>query len=998
MYRAFLLAAMLALQLPQIVSPPALASLDSEEPVLKWNRVNAPSEAPLVAPGSDVLQLIPAGGDTLLAVVKKPQTCLLRSDDGGYSWEELASLDEGFVRIIECPEKAGLLYYMTSSAVYRSRDGGHSFSLLPWLPPADGKKCVITSISVRVVSGEEMVAASIASPETPGAGGVWLLRPDEFLASWRDAGLKSHDVYSVSFLPCYTEEAGLVAIGVSEGEMTITTMLGNAGWNSPRGGFSFPGNFDGEARPRGVVLAFVPEGAEDCPVMYVGINSRDGGLYQVEMGLNPFDVSAYRLLDDSAGAITSLHASAGGKIMAGVAQGGICYSVDFGTSWQSPAGLPTGEGVTSLFMTCEGYYASTIGKESAVSFSRDGDFWQQIAWIDTGVETLLDFAVSPHFSRDETLYLLTWGGSHSLWCSTDAGLNWVRCLNNATTGGFFEKVALSPDYGKAVRAVFVAGESNGRPYIWRSADGGRRFSSSECPAQIDCWQIAGDDDLFIGSGNGTVLRLQKRGRLCKQVQAGSASVSSIDVVQSPSGKWLVLAGDSSGAVYFSRDFGTDFEKLSDTEGAGGMMSVAFSPGFCQTGLVYAASSSFGKGIFTGGAEKDSAWETLEFCEEQTMLGIGGFTCGEDGLLYACDVAAYNPEAGRGKAARILCTPDKDVVTDTITDGLKEGSSLVKPVFRGGCLWAMDTLGARLLCFRETLGKPPELESPEHYAENIGISGDGYVSDVELAWQDLKGATKYCWQVCEDPSFGAAASCMEGLASCAGANLPELESEKNYCWRVRAVSPVTGPWSEVGRFKTACSTCVVAPRLESPLPGEKNIPVRPLFQWEKVKGAECYELVISQDPDFSEVVVTCCGEQALNANAWQANRQLENETGYFWRVRAVDAGGTSDWSGVGSFRTVSVPDGKEVPATTPPVITVILPVEPSVNIEDITVIVPPIEMPDQTIIITQVPGSSEPEVSSRVPLYIYLVIAFLGLALFVLVILLVAVITRNRLGN
>jgi hypothetical protein len=65
---------------------------------------------------------------------------------------------------------------------------------------------------------------------------------------------------------------------------------------------------------------------------------------------------------------------------------------------------------------------------------------------------------------------------------------------------------------------------------------------------------------------------------------------------------------------------------------------------------------------------------------------------------------------------------------------------------------------------------------------------------------------------------------------------------------------------------------------------------------------------------------------------------------------------------------------------------------------ITVVMPTIEIPDQTIVITQVPGSGVSQVIDYSPQYFYVIIALLGGVLFVMVIVLAVVVAKNRQGN
>ena len=999
MSRIIPVVAMLVLHLSAIVNTPALAPSSSQSPVLKWNEVNTPSTAPLVAPESDVLQLLATDDSAIFSIISEGKSNhLYRSLEGGQQWDRLAPVEQNFVELIKHPDNDDVLYYATNSDVYRSDDGGVSFSALSLLPGVDGSNRFINSIAVEVVGGEEMVAAAVASSEEVGTGGVFILKPREFLSRWYDTGLVSFDAYATGFIPGCNEEFGLVAVGISEGEIIFKTMQGNVNWTGGR----ITNDSSIMHSLESVKLVFAPDCSPDYVTMLVGLNGESGGIYRVEAAGSPLEVDSHPLMNDSGEKISALDMTERGVILAGTTSGKLHISKDWGITWEQPSKPPTGEVVTAAIITPEGFYVATIGTESAVSFSADCDSWQQVSWIDSRVDAVLDFAVSPDCSHNQTVYLLTWGGSYSLWQSTDGGGNWIRCLNSSLTGEIFEKLGLSPDYGQFRQAVFLAGrDTNGKPAIWRSDNGGQSFTSRGCPLNVDCWEIIGDDALIIGSfdgESGVILGSHNSGFSYKQAVVGSTPVKSLAVAGSEKTGWQVLAGNTTGDIFFSADSGVSFKELPAIPGVGGSITFAIELNIEEGTRIYATSDLTEGGIYYGVVGENMTWDKLEFSGELSRTRTGSIAVSDTGLLYAADLEALNHEQGWGKVVRILEPCEGSAVAEEITEGLTEGNSLEKLVVVGDTLWAMDITGYRLLCFTDTLADPVELASPQNEEEGVGISGDGCASKIKLEWNALEGATSYRWQVSSSSTFSPIENVIEGLTSSTEAVLPELEAENSYFWRVRAVSPNISFWSETGKFKTSCSTRVVAPKLERPFPAEKDVATQPLFQWEKIEGADCYELVVAADSNFKEVVITCTDQQALYANAWQVPESLEYETSYFWRVRAVDAGGVSDWSGVGSFQTVDVPVKPDTTVKPPSTITVTVPITTVVENGGITVVMPTIEIPDQTIVITQVPGSGVSQVIDYSPQYFYVIIALLGGVLFVMVIVLAVVVAKNRQGN
>ncbi|MFA6771023.1 MAG: hypothetical protein WCS74_00070 [Dehalococcoidales bacterium] len=992
MSRIILAVAMLALHIP-LLNTQAATAPPQNQPVLNWNRVDIPSEESLIAPGSDVLQLLSTQDSKLYSVVHDDDCRLYFSGNGGSDWERFALLEEDFVELVECSGKTEILYYASSSSVFRSQDGGLTFEILPHLPGVDGENSYITAVSAAIVGGQEMAAVAVASTSSAGTGGVFLTAPNEFLSRWHDSGLKSLEAYEVGFIPGYTQELALVAAGVCEGELVVKTMLGNAGWGNTWADGVFPAGSQSWAGLEGVSLVFSGDFSTNPPVIIAGLNAEEGGLYRVELG-DASDISRVYRLKESFDAISSLDAGNSGTILAGSASGGEAYfSLDRGSTWSQSSSLLAGEVVTSCLVVSEGFYLATSGAESAISFSADGYNYQQIGFVDTRIDALLDFAVSADYARCDTIYLLTWGGGSSLWRSTDGANSWTRCLYYPAGAGVIDKVKLSPGYWDTHKLMYLAGESTDGPCVWKSDDGGTSYIAMDCPHPIDCWEITGDGEFLVGSfdgSNGVVLGTQNGGLSYRTTIIGEAPVCSLDV----SSGGAVLAGDTAGSAWISSDYGEGFSVLPGLDETGGSAFVAFDDSFEQTGQLFVTSDSPGEGVYSGKVSEEVTWKRLDDENDSSGCRFRFLVTRENGLVYAVDSQPLNHEAGRGQVLRFLNARRGAVIADVITQGLEEGCCLEKMTAVNNSLWAMDIYNNRLLCYTDTLAQPPELLNPVDGEGSAGTPEDGLVRGITLKWGIMPGAGAYHWQVCDTPSFSGVREDMEGITPDAEVELPALDGQTAYFWRVKAAKPVSSPWSAPAGFTTSVPTFVVAPELEKPLPGEKDVSARPIFQWEKIEKASCYELVVDTRPNFDDPVIMRIGRQALNANAWQADESLEHETGYFWKVRAVDAGGVSEWSAVGSFVTTSEPVVPGEPVPEQPVTTITLPVTTTVNMRDVTTVVPTFKVPGQTIIITQIPGDVYPPAKMQIPQWGFVIIALMGLVLFLLIVLLGVLLIRK----
>ena len=101
------------------------------------------------------------------------------------------------------------------------------------------------------------------------------------------------------------------------------------------------------------------------------------------------------------------------------------------------------------------------------------------------------------------------------------------------------------------------------------------------------------------------------------------------------------------------------------------------------------------------------------------------------------------------------------------------------------------------------------------------------------------------------------------------------------------------------------------------------PLKPLFQWSPIVGADSYELLVTADASFTNPVIIRVGAYALPGADWQCDISLDYNTTYYWKVRACSSDGYSDWSAVGAFTTELPPEVEPLPdpapdtASTPP---------------------------------------------------------------------------------
>lgn len=914
---------------------------------VKWTKVNIPTEGRaggwVLADGSDVQHVTLAGDGTLYAYGKDLAYTLYRSTDGG-SWSHIGNVQHAIVGIATSPRDAGTIYYATTSAVYRSADGGQTFQALPGPGGAGAGNIEITSLAAGWLGGN-VIAVGTRDVDASQFGGVYNLDEGDVVPGWADTGLGNYDVYAVAFSPGYSADRQLVAVVTDETDTFVTAMIGGAGWGAAIGdarlnkdnavthapvaaavsaAIAFPGDYDADTS------------SGSC-VQYVAIDTGTGGgdVYKISSAEAPQDSAA---TDLNAGSpsnlgnidITGLAAyghAPSVSLLAGAADSAkIYFSADGGETWKRSRKEPTGESRTFVLVAPDSgntvrAYAATSGDESAISISQDhGDTWNQLSLIDTGISNLVDLAPSPGYRQDNTLFLLTFGDEHSLWRSRDVGNAWERVFAGSLAEvDSLKLVALPPQYGDGSPTVFLAGNSDGLPAVWKSADGGqsfrRRFTRDPATGAtfaIDAWAVADDNTLFIGS-SGKVYRTANGGfSYSEGAAAGSQSLNSVALSPGYAQDKTILVGNRYGWVYLSDDNGASFGPLPAGATAAPLtdfLSVAFDPAFERNRTVYAASSTAGAGVYRFVIGTSADWEridgTLPAAAELSRLVVAG-----DGTMYA---ARADDDGGMERCLNPAYSLGPTF--ETVTRGLGDGAALYGIWQSDHRLWSLDTANNRLMTFHDTLTSPVKGASPDNAASGTGNLNDHAVRNMDLDWGTLEGATSYRWQIDDDTDLSSVPSGFEGTTEASSAHLPDLEPATTYYWRVRASAPVLSPWSDKWYFTTILDTEVANIRLESPAAGAINVPVKPVFQWAAVVGADAYELMVSPEADFTSPPIIKEDDYALQATAWQCDLSLDNDTTYYWKVRAISASTRSAWSAVGAF--VTEPPPPEVTTLPPP---------------------------------------------------------------------------------
>lgn len=184
---------------------------------------------------------------------------------------------------------------------------------------------------------------------------------------------------------------------------------------------------------------------------------------------------------------------------------------------------------------------------------------------------------------------------------------------------------------------------------------------------------------------------------------------------------------------------------------------------------------------------------------------------------------------------------------------------------------------------------PGLVSPVNGETNVSTS-------PTLNWNHSENAETYRVQLSESESFSTVIEDLRNVSD-SQVQISGLQNGTSYYWRVNAENQTgTGNWSETWAFTTAIHP-PPAPNLLAPENGAEDVSTSVMLEWESVEEAEMYDFQIALDENFNNLIVN---QQGVTSTYY--NGSFEEYTVYFWRVRARNQGGDSEWSAVWNFTT------------------------------------------------------------------------------------------------
>jgi len=181
----------------------------------------------------------------------------------------------------------------------------------------------------------------------------------------------------------------------------------------------------------------------------------------------------------------------------------------------------------------------------------------------------------------------------------------------------------------------------------------------------------------------------------------------------------------------------------------------------------------------------------------------------------------------------------------------------------------------------------------------------------FSWTLVPGATSYNIQVSTDPGFlSYVINLLEHDSN--SYQFSGLTPFTTYYWQVCANSELgEGLYSDVDSFTTGqLSEYPAVPTLVSPANNANAIPMNPILSWSSAYLASDYHLQISTSPYFATLVHE---QDGITATSYQCPA-LSANTSYYWRVRAHNVMGYSNFTSNRKFTTGSTVDNEDVVGT------------------------------------------------------------------------------------
>jgi hypothetical protein len=524
--KLFGVAATLALLMGLFVSTAPVSAAPGEN---EWDEIDLPPVDDWAGTDIGVMAIAPDG--TMFASVWfDGEWDIVMSTDGGFTWDDttLTGLPDGnvldwmdggetpvdIVISPNWPDDTTVYVGILNGEVYRLGNAGEAdpVKLIP-IVDSDGVDLTeqdgfLYDLDIFWDGSNNWVAAATDLD-------VFLIR-DALFESWRDFEMATETeledwawAVQVDFAPDFASSGVLWAIAAfpENNELTLSSTVspgqwgnnidevmfenldGDYIWWTPFVDIAFPDDYDSESAMLWVSIAeddfedegnlflvygeLVPGESEATPIF----EHPDTATGDVDLGT--VEVSGYNILVKEWGTGIVWRSTDGGGTFEEAERSPADGGMYWGHLYMAPGPFDADEGVA---------YSTGVGPNSALSRTTNGgDTWNQIAYVDTEIDNLIDMAFSP-VTSSQPAYLITQDEGpdiESLWYTADAtadDVQWVRIGTDDSLGfNHMQEIEFIGDSTDIAMFVIAGGNFE----IWKSMNDADTWSHwRDVPAQV----------------------------------------------------------------------------------------------------------------------------------------------------------------------------------------------------------------------------------------------------------------------------------------------------------------------------------------------------------------------------------------------------------------------------------------------------------------------------------------------------------------------------------